>query len=97
VNVVRVLLSPVYSVVWVIYIGRQCSRWRNCLAKPHVPPPNPANFSWLEIDETRDILVSNSGTPLISVTLRKIEGGKVALQITLNPGAFHQGKHPGLT
>jgi hypothetical protein len=35
------------------------------------------------------------GKPLISVTLRKIEGGKVALQITSSP-AFVQRRHPTL-
>jgi hypothetical protein len=60
---------------------------------PHVPPPNPDHFTWLELDETRDIVLSQYGQPLISVTLRKIEGGKVALQITSSP-IFVQGRHP---
>jgi hypothetical protein len=65
------------------------------MPKPHVPPPTPENFTWLEVDETRDVLITMEGKPLISVTLRKIEGGKVALQITSSP-AFVQRRHPTL-
>jgi hypothetical protein len=48
----------------------------------HVPPPDPANFTWLEMHDTKDIVLSRNGQPLISVTLRAIHGDRVGLQIT---------------
>ena len=52
----------------------------------HVPPPNPANFVWLEMNDTKDIVVSLGGQPLVSVTLRAVEDVigpiRIGLQIT---------------
>lgn len=48
----------------------------------HVPAPNPDNFVWLEMHDTKDIVISTIGQPLISVTLRAVHGDRIGLQIT---------------
>lgn len=48
----------------------------------HVPAANPANFVWLEMHDTKDIVMSRDGHPLLSVTLRAIHGDRIGLQIT---------------
>jgi hypothetical protein len=54
----------------------------------HVPSPDPENFWVLDLDEPRVIMCDDrSGDlqPLLTITVRKIHGNKVSLQITASP------------
>jgi hypothetical protein len=61
----------------------------------HVPAANPANFVWLEMHDTKDIVLSRDGQPLLSVTLRAVHGERIGLQITAVKSS-HQVRDPRL-
>jgi len=60
----------------------------NAFDMSHVPPPNPENFWKLLLNEPRVILIDESGSkiePLVTITVREIDGQRISLQITTSP------------
>jgi len=52
----------------------------------HVPPPDPANFWKLLLNEPRVVMIDpTTMEPMLTVTVREIDGQRISLQITASP------------
>jgi hypothetical protein len=54
----------------------------------HVPPPDPANFWKMKLNDPHVILadtIDGEIVPTVTVTVREIKGDEVSLQITAHP------------
>lgn len=52
----------------------------------HVPPPNPENFWKLLLNEPRVIFIDpKTSEPMLTITVREIDGQRISLQITAAP------------
>lgn len=58
----------------------------NSYTMQHVPPPDPANFFKLLLNEPRVVMIDQSTMePMLTITVREIDGQRISLQITASP------------
>lgn len=58
----------------------------NAFDMSHVPPPDPANFWKLLLNEPRVIMVDpKTKQPVLTITVREIDGQRISLQVTASP------------
>ncbi len=61
----------------------------------HIQPPEAANYWWLDLNKPRTVVTNEAGEPILTITVREISGEKVALQLSVAPGAKISGGDPG--